>query len=374
VPSLPRRRSRRHAQPTATTRPARSRTARLAARGVILGALVAGVAAVGAAFSTGLLGGEEPVETAVAEPLDAAATAAPATVRLTASRSQQRDPVAPEVEVAVTVDGATRDVTTRGTTVADALASAGVALGHDDQVTPALGEGLAAGAAIVVARVTYVDGYDTTPLPFERTERRDATLAAGVREVERAGVPGKQVVYFRARLVDGAEASREETMRTVVPPVGEVVRVGTKVVVQEPPRPTATPAPRRAASAARSAGPAASTPRSAGAAAAPSAPVHVGDTRALGRSLAAARGWGGEQFVCLERLWTKESNWNPRAQNRSSGAYGIPQALPGSKMGTVAPDWRTNPATQITWGLNYIGARYGTPCAAWAHSQARNWY
>jgi hypothetical protein len=85
-------------------------------------------------------------------------------------------------------------------------------------------------------------------------------------------------------------------------------------------------------------------------------------------------GWSASQFTCLDLLWTRESNWNYRAQNPSSGAYGIPQALPGSKMATVASDWRTNPVTQIKWGLGYIKSRYGTPCGAWQHSQNTGWY
>ncbi len=90
--------------------------------------------------------------------------------------------------------------------------------------------------------------------------------------------------------------------------------------------------------------------------------------------MAAARGWTGEQWNCLYSLWQKESNWNPYAQNPSSGAYGIPQSLPGNKMATHGADWRTNPATQIAWGLDYIAGRYGTACGAWNHSVARNWY
>lgn len=99
-----------------------------------------------------------------------------------------------------------------------------------------------------------------------------------------------------------------------------------------------------------------------------------GSNREIGQSLAAARGWTGSEWSCLDSLWQKESGWNHLAANPSSGAYGIPQSLPGSKMGSVASDWRTNPATQITWGLNYIAGRYGSPCAAWNHSVARNWY
>ena len=84
--------------------------------------------------------------------------------------------------------------------------------------------------------------------------------------------------------------------------------------------------------------------------------------------MVADRGWNDAQFGCLVKLWTKESNWRWNADNPTSSAYGIPQALPGSKMASAGADWRTNPVTQITWGLGYIAARYGTPCSAWAHS------
>jgi hypothetical protein len=80
------------------------------------------------------------------------------------------------------------------------------------------------------------------------------------------------------------------------------------------------------------------------------------------------------QYRCLVLLWTRESGWNHLADNPSSDAYGIPQSLPGSKMASAGADWRTNPATQIRWGLGYIRASYGTPCGAWAHSQTVGWY
>jgi len=86
-------------------------------------------------------------------------------------------------------------------------------------------------------------------------------------------------------------------------------------------------------------------------------------------------GWGSdEQWAALENLWTRESGWNYQAKNPSSGAYGIPQSLPGSKMATAGKDWQTNPETQIRWGLDYIKARYGGPKRAWAFFQANNWY
>ncbi len=103
-----------------------------------------------------------------------------------------------------------------------------------------------------------------------------------------------------------------------------------------------------------------------------SAPVAYGSPRAIARDQLAARGWS-DQFGCLDNLWTRESGWRTTASN-PSGAYGIPQALPGSKMASAGADWRTNPATQIRWGLGYISGRYGDPCGAWSHFQNRGWY
>ena len=102
----------------------------------------------------------------------------------------------------------------------------------------------------------------------------------------------------------------------------------------------------------------------------------VDGARGTARSMAASQyGWGEDQFSCLDRLWQKESGWNYAAMNSSSGATGIPQALPGSKMASAGTDWATNATTQISWGLGYIKASsYGTPCAAWSHSQAVGWY
>ena len=106
----------------------------------------------------------------------------------------------------------------------------------------------------------------------------------------------------------------------------------------------------------------------------PAATADPGSAKAIAADIVAARGWGREQFDCLVALWNKESGWRVNAQNPSSGAYGIPQALPGSKMASAGADWQTNPATQITWGLGYISSRYGTPCGAWQSSVDRGWY
>ncbi|WEO78824.1 hypothetical protein BJQ94_07275 [Cryobacterium sp. SO2] len=108
---------------------------------------------------------------------------------------------------------------------------------------------------------------------------------------------------------------------------------------------------------------------------APSAPSNPSAAQATARDMMSSKyGWGADQFGCLVSLWDKESGWNVNAYNASSGAAGIPQALPGSKMASAGSDWATNAATQISWGLGYISGSYGTPCAAWAKSESVGWY
>jgi hypothetical protein len=102
--------------------------------------------------------------------------------------------------------------------------------------------------------------------------------------------------------------------------------------------------------------------------------VRPGTNRALGYRLMTEFGWPASEWPALDALWFRESGWNQFAQNRSSGAYGIPQSLPANKMATVGADWQTNPETQIRWGLAYIGVRYGSPKGAWAHSERFGWY
>lgn len=130
--------------------------------------------------------------------------------------------------------------------------------------------------------------------------------------------------------------------------------------VGEKPKPKPKPKPKAAASA--------------GFAAPDAAVPSPGSAQAIAHAKVIARGWGEDQFNCLVSLWNKESGWRVNAMNSSSGAYGIPQALPGSKMGSAGADWATNAGTQIEWGLGYITDRYGSPCGAWGKSQADGWY
>jgi hypothetical protein len=104
------------------------------------------------------------------------------------------------------------------------------------------------------------------------------------------------------------------------------------------------------------------------------APTPSGSAQQIAMGMLGSYGWSSSQFSCLVSLWNQESGWNVTATNPSSGAYGIPQALPGSKMASAGPDWQTDAATQIAWGLGYIKSLYGSPCGAWAHEEADGWY
>lgn len=106
----------------------------------------------------------------------------------------------------------------------------------------------------------------------------------------------------------------------------------------------------------------------------PSFTPDPGSAQSYAKEQIAARGWADSEFSCLVLLWNKESGWRANAANPSSGAYGIPQALPGSKMASAGADWATNANTQVDWGLGYITSRYKTPCGAWGHSQSVGWY
>jgi hypothetical protein len=129
-----------------------------------------------------------------------------------------------------------------------------------------------------------------------------------------------------------------------------------------PPPPVTTKSDEGSSSSARGSGaPAAGTP-------------DPGSAQAYAQSVLASRGLGDDEFSCLVALWNRESHWNVYAYNSSSGAYGIPQALPGSKMASAGADWETSFVTQVNWGLGYVFGRYGSPCGAWQHSESSGWY
>ena len=200
-----------------------------------------------------------------------------------------------------------------------------------------------------------------------RVEKETDSLPEGETKVETEGVDGLVRTTYEVVSKDGTEVSRTPLSSAVVTEkVDEVVLVGTGSG-----NTGGKSAPADSGSGGGGGGESSSPAPAANASGDGATPEGA---QAIARSLMGSYGWGDGEFSCLQSLWNRESGWNYQAQNASSGAYGIPQALPGSKMSSVADDWATNPATQITWGLGYIQGRYGTPCSAWAHSESVGWY
>jgi hypothetical protein len=129
----------------------------------------------------------------------------------------------------------------------------------------------------------------------------------------------------------------------------------------------------QAAQAAQQAAASSPPPADSAAPAATAVAVAPGSPQQIAMSMLGSYGWASSQFSCLNDLWSRESGWRTTAEN-PSGAYGIPQALPGSKMASAGADWQTSATTQIRWGLGYIKGQYGSPCGAWSHEEATGWY
>ena len=185
-------------------------------------------------------------------------------------------------------------------------------------------------------------------LDFVTSATEDATLAVGKDIVKQSGKTGLANITYRVNMAEGIEISRVEISRVVIEePVEQVVVRGTGK-------------PADISNALKKAEGKTGT--------------KSGNKEYAKLWINQEYGWGDEQFSCLETLWFRESNWNHKATNPTSGAYGIPQSLPGKKMAAYGDDWKTNPATQIKWGANYIVDRYDTPCGALDFFYARNWY
>ena len=248
--------------------------------------------------------------------------------------------VATQKFVALQADGATLYTQTAAGTVGDLLTERGVTLGDLDRLAPAADTALSEDLTVVVQRVVVTEQTITAEVPFPVKVVKTMSLPEGEQKVKTPGVNGVATDVWSVTIVDDVEESRDLVSQTMVTePVAQVVEVGYT--------PPTRPAP---------------------------ATVDPGSPQDIGRSLLAEFGFGDDQFGCLVDLWNHESHWRVNAQNPSSGAYGIPQALPGSKMGTFGDDWQTNPVTQIRWGLNYIKNRYGSPCGAFEHWQNSGWY
>lgn len=238
----------------------------------------------------------------------------------------------------VAVDGQRIELDTNLPTVREALLEVGLVLGEDDALSVPLDSPAVDGLEIEVTRAEVVAGTVTQTMDFAEREVEDDSYAKGTRIVQQQGQVGVREVTYTATVVDGKEVGRTVLASVIVSePQDRIVLVGTMEVPDVP-------------------------------------AVKPGTAQAIAKELAADRGWGDDEFTCLVALWQRESGWRVDAHNKSSGAYGIPQALPGNKMAKYGDDWRTNPETQIKWGLAYIKGRYSTPCGAWGHFLRKHWY
>jgi uncharacterized protein YabE (DUF348 family) len=243
--------------------------------------------------------------------------------------------------ITIVHDGHREQVSTTEQTVGDVLADLDISLGSRDRISVAADAPVRPGETITIQRVSRRVLSRMQAVPFPVTKRRDSTMLVGDTKIVRLGKAGRARATYAYIYIDGKVAGRTLLRSVVVvKPVPQIERVGTKRKPIAPAAPAPSP----------------------------------GTAKAIARQLLTQRGWGDTQYSCLVALWDAESGWNVHAANPSTGAYGIPQALPGSKMGTAGPDWQNNATTQIKWGLGYIASRYGTPCGAWSYWQSAGWY
>ena len=231
--------------------------------------------------------------------------------------------------------GKTMTARTQATTVEAMLKEKDITLGVNDRVSV---DGSTAISPDLTVRV-WREGKQTVTVDeevsFETETIKDADRPTSYKEVKTPGTKGSRSVTYEVTVQDGQEVARTEIASLVTKePVKQVEVVGSKL-------PT---------------------------------PTNPTEAQALGHQMMLDFGYGEDQWPCLYNLWMRESGWRTTAGNVSSGAYGIPQALPASKMAVYGADYLTNASVQITWGLNYIKGRYSTPCGAWDSFQAKGWY
>jgi len=236
-----------------------------------------------------------------------------------------------------TLYGTKLEARTQAKTVGEMLKEKEVTLGPNDRVSLPESTLITSGIEVQVWREGHQTITVEEAVPFETSQIRDADREYGYKAVQTAGVDGKQNVTYEIEIRDGQEVARTKIANLVTTPASNQVEViGTKLPV----------------------------------------PTNPSENQALGHVMMLNAGYGEDQWPCLLNLWMRESNWRTTAGNPTSGAYGIPQSLPASKMAAFGADYLTNPQTQIAWGLNYIKGRYGTPCGAWDafNSRVPHWY
>lgn len=234
-----------------------------------------------------------------------------------------------------TLYGTTSVARTQGATVGDMLKEKNIKIGENDRVSVPLTTPMTANSTVQVWREGKQTITVEEPVAFDTQQIKDADRDYGYKAIQTPGVNGKKNVTYEVEIRDGQEVGRTEIASIVTAqPSAQVEIIGVKL-------PT---------------------------------PTNPTENQALGHIMMLNAGYGEDQWSCLYQLWTKESGWRTTAGNISSGAYGIPQSLPASKMATFGADYMTNAQTQIAWGLDYIQGRYGTPCNAFSAWQKQNWY
>jgi uncharacterized protein YabE (DUF348 family) len=253
------------------------------------------------------------------------------------------------VLITVVHDGTSQQVTTTDSTVSEVLSDLDITVGATDRLSPAPAAAVLAGQVVRVQRVATKVLTRVVALPYPTTREDDPTHLTGTTNVVTAGKKGRARITYAVVYVDGKAVGQTKLKSVTLDRARtQVEKVGTKQ------HPTQSDQP--------------------GSGVADQPVPTPGSAKAIARQLLEARGWGGEQYDCLVTLWNHESGWRVNAAN-PSGAYGIPQALPGSKMSSAGPDWQDNATTQITWGLGYIAERYHNPCDAWSDWQSQGgWY
>jgi uncharacterized protein YabE (DUF348 family) len=224
---------------------------------------------------------------------------------------------------------------THASDVNDLLAEQDIKLDAADELSLAKDAKITEGVSLAINRVGKEVITVDEEIAFPEEIIKDADKETSYKQVQTPGTKGKKTVTYEVVKHNGQEVSRTAQNEVIITePIKQVTVVGSKSPI-------------------------------------PSAPSNVAGNVALGKELAAARGWGdGDQWNCLYNLWQRESGWRTEAHN-PSGAHGIPQALPGSKMGA---GWESDATVQINWGLGYIAGRYGTPCNAYNIQISRGWY
>ncbi len=325
--------------------------------------------------------------------------------------------------VTVICDNKTRVVPDGTLPASSILDSLGIVLGKEDQVTVSEENGK---TLLRILRVTHGKESRNVVIPFSTINVNDSSLAIGDRVIKQAGVNGERIDLYNVTYVDGKAQSATLIKQSIVKPsIDQIVAIGAKSTpktqneskpskrinkqeakkpnnqnqsqktnthqqntqnqstqqgaqnqniqqnnnnnqqnskqtaetsqaIKQTPAPTPTPAP----------------------ADNPNGMVHATPEQAklYAQAACAQLGWTGAMWEDLVKLWTKESNWRWNAENKSSGAYGIPQSLPADKMASAGANWHEDASIQITWGLSYIRSKYGNPSEAWKHSQEVGWY